>query len=163
MAEGLDERIADYAPGLARIAASYERNRALRDELLQEIHLAIVTALPRLRDPSKLRAYVFRIAHNCAVRHIVNRARETSVSVEPDAFPSEAPTQDEALISGERSSALLAAVRRLALPYRQVITLVLEDLSHAEIAEALGISEANVAVRVNRAKQQLKDWLKSYG
>ena len=48
------------------------------------------------------------------------------------------------------------AIRKLALPYRQVITLVLEDLSYPEIAEALGISTVNVGVRVNRAKQQLK-------
>jgi DNA-directed RNA polymerase specialized sigma24 family protein len=34
--------------------------------------------------------------------------------------------------------------------------LLLEDLSYEEIAEALGLSVANVGVRVNRAKQQLK-------
>jgi DNA-directed RNA polymerase specialized sigma24 family protein len=36
------------------------------------------------------------------------------------------------------------------------MTLILEDMSYDEIAEALAISVANVAVRVNRAKQQLK-------
>lgn len=50
----------------------------------------------------------------------------------------------------------MEAVRRLALPYRQVMTLILEDLSYEEIAEALGISIGNVGARVNRAKQQLK-------
>ena len=46
--------IDEYGPALARLTASYERNRALREELLQEIFLALVSALPRLRDPSKL-------------------------------------------------------------------------------------------------------------
>ena len=163
MAEGLDERIAGYGPALARIAASYERNPALRDELLQEIYLALVSALPRLRNPEKLRPYMFRIAHNCGVRHIIGRAREKAGSIEPDEIASDAPTQEQSVIASERSAALLAAVQRLALPYRQVITLVLEDLAHAEIAEALGISEANVAVRINRAKQQLKSWLQTHG
>jgi RNA polymerase sigma-70 factor (ECF subfamily) len=163
MAKVLDERIAGYGPALGRIAASYERNPSLRDELLQETYLAIVAALPRLRDPDKLRAYIFRIAHNCGVRHIIGRTRETRGSIDPDNLPSEAPTQEQSVIAGERAAALVAAVRRLALPYRQVITLVLEDLTHAEIAEALGISETNVAVRVNRAKQQLRSWLHPHG
>jgi RNA polymerase sigma-70 factor, ECF subfamily len=50
-------------------------------------------------------------------------------------------------------------VRRLALPYRQVMTLILEDMSYDDIAETLGISVANVGVRVNRAKQQLSGML----
>ena len=52
------------------------------------------------------------------------------------------------MIATERSHALLDAVRRLTLPYRQVITLVLEDLTYAEIADVLGISVVNVGVRV---------------
>ena len=42
---------------------------------------------------------------------------------------------------------------------RQVMTLLLEDLSYAEIAEALGLSLSNVGVRVNRAKAQLRTML----
>lgn len=60
------------------------------------------------------------------------------------------------LIEQERSQRLLEAIRRLALPYRQVMTLILEDMSYDEVSEALGISVANVGIRVNRAKQQLK-------
>jgi len=36
---------------------------------------------------------------------------------------------------------------------------MLEDLSHAEVAEILGISESNVAVRLNRARKALKQAL----
>ncbi len=48
-------------------------------------------------------------------------------------------------------------MRRLPLPYRQVVTLALEDLSHAQIAQALGLSVSNVGVRLNRAKAMLKE------
>jgi RNA polymerase sigma-70 factor (ECF subfamily) len=47
------------------------------------------------------------------------------------------------------------AVRALPLARRQVVTLALEGFSHAEIAQALGISEGNVAVRLNRARSAL--------
>ena len=63
------------------------------------------------------------------------------------------------LLRDERSRRLAAAIRRLPLPYRQVMTLLLEDLSHAQIAEALGLSRTNVAVRVSRAKALLKGLL----
>ena len=38
-----------------------------------------------------------------------------------------------------------------------MIVLVLEGLSHSEIAEVVGIKENNVAVRLNRAREALKD------
>ena len=63
------------------------------------------------------------------------------------------------MIQAERSERLLEAIRQLALPYRQVMTLILEDMSYEEIAETLGITVDNVGVRVNRAKKQLKELL----
>ena len=77
-----------------------------------------------------------------------------------DDLPSEEPGQEQALIAAERAQRLLEAVRRLALPYRQVMTLVLEDLSYEDIAETLGITVANVGIRLNRAKLQLAEMLK---
>jgi RNA polymerase sigma-70 factor (ECF subfamily) len=41
-----------------------------------------------------------------------------------------------------------------------VLTLALEELPHAEIAAALGISEGNVAVRLSRARAALRSLLK---
>jgi hypothetical protein len=61
----LDSIIEEFGPGLARAAAAYERNLALRQELLQEIHLALFRSLPQLKDAAKLRSFIFRIAHNC--------------------------------------------------------------------------------------------------
>jgi RNA polymerase sigma factor (sigma-70 family) len=145
-----------YGPALARIAASFERDGALREELTQEMLLAVVSALPRLRDPDRLRPYVFRIAHNRAVRHVIERVRDPVQPGELDHIADEAPDQEQALIVGERAAELMEAVRRLPLAYRQVITLLLEDLSYAEIGEALGLTRTNVGVRISRAKQLLR-------
>lgn len=164
MAVKADDIIETYGAALARVAASYERDTALREELLQEIFMAVITAAPRLREPDKIKAYVFRIAHNRAVAHVIKRVREPrAVPVEYEDVHDEAPTPEQAIITRERSVALLEAVRRLPLPLRQVMTLVLEDLSHPEIAEVLGISQTNVGVRVSRAKDQLKALLNDHG
>ncbi len=54
---------------------------------------------------------------------------------------------------------LLAAIRRLPLDYRQVVTMVLDELPQTEIAAVLGISESNVAVRLHRARKLLRQQL----
>jgi RNA polymerase sigma factor (sigma-70 family) len=155
---GLDDIVATYGASLTRIAASYEADAALREDLFQEILLAVHRALPRLRKTERIAPYVFRIAHNRGVSHVVSRttAKRRAIVSEPSG---EAATPEEGLIQSERQARLLGAVRKLPLPYRQVITLVLEDLSHAEIADALQISPSNVGVRVNRAKKMLKEML----
>lgn len=160
MGKSFDEVVREFGPALARVAASYERDRALREELLQEIFMAIVSALPRLQDPAKLKAFVFRIAHNRAVRHIQHRVREPVSAVGADEIAADAPSHEQALIARERSEKLVEAVRDLTLPHRQVITLLLEDLTYPEIADVLGISVANVGIRINRAKEQLKEALR---
>ncbi len=150
-----DQVIAEFGPALARVAASYERNWALREELLQEILLAVVRALPKLRDDTQIKPFVFRIAHNRSVSHVTQQMRERRAD-QAMLDPEEA--QPVALMApgAEPETELLEAVRELTLPYRQVITLLLEGLSYEEIAGALGITVSNVGVRVNRAKTQLK-------
>jgi RNA polymerase sigma factor (sigma-70 family) len=148
--------IREFGPALSRIAASYERNSALRDELLQEIFIAIIAALPRLSHVDKLKPFVFRIAHNRCLSHVTKRIRERDGEQRLEELTDLSTSDEQALIEEERGARLLRAVRRLSLPYRQVITLLLEDLTYEEIGETLGISVNNVGVRVNRAKQQLK-------
>jgi RNA polymerase sigma factor (sigma-70 family) len=145
-----------FAPALARIVASYERDRTLRDELLQEILMAILSSLPRLAHADRLKPFVFRIAHNRCVSHVARRMRERANQEPWDDVAAEAISQELLLIEQERSRRLLEAIRQLPLPYRQVMTLILEDMSYDEVSEALGISVANVGIRVNRAKLQLK-------
>jgi RNA polymerase sigma factor (sigma-70 family) len=153
------EVVTRFAPALARVVATYERDHALRDELLQEVLMAIFLALPRLTQPEKLKPFVFRIAHNRSLSHITRRIRERAheeTGIDAD-LPT--PSQEQALIKAERGERLLEAIRQLSLPYRQVMTLILEDMSYEEIAETLGITVDNVGVRVNRAKKQLQERL----
>ena len=153
------EVVTRFAPALARVVATYERDHALRDELLQEVLMAVFLALPRLTQPEKLKPFVFRIAHNRSLSHITRRMRERAheeTGIDAD-LPT--PSQEQALIKAERGERLLEAIRQLALPYAQVMTLILEDMSYEEIAETLGITVDNVGVRVNRAKKLLQERL----
>lgn len=154
--QGLFEQVIDtWGPALRRLVASYEFRPAMRDELYQEVLLALWRALPKLRDQSGLRAYVFRIAHNRSVSHVASEMRrsDSDPMVEPPQDPGPGP---QALAEGEeRRQRLAQAVARLPLGQRQAVILFLEGLSHAEVSQVLGISENNVAVRINRARQAL--------
>ena len=154
----LEQIIAAYGSGLSRVAGSYEADPALQEDLLQDILIAIHGALPSLQNDGSLAPFVYRIAHNRCVSHVVRQSSRrrsdiVSVEAEPPATP------EQVFLVDERSQMVANAVRRLPLPYRQVMTLVLEELTYAEIAEVLNLTVTNVGVRVNRAKAQLKELL----
>lgn len=154
-----EQVIDEHGAALARVVASYERDAALQHDLLQEIRVGVFRSLPQLKDATKLRAFVFRIAHNCCVDHVVKQAGRPPTTSVPPELASDAHTPEQALLAQDRARRLVEAVRGLELPYRQVVTLLLEDMSYIEIAETLGISVANVGVRVSRAKERLKGLL----
>lgn len=155
-----DRLLAEHGPALSRLATSYARGRPEREDLLQEIAFAIWRALPRFRHESSERTFVFRIAHNRAITHL-ERRRPSTVEADDEALTirDTAPDPERALSAGQEGARLLAAVRRLPLPYGQVIMLALEGLGYPEIAEVLGISETNVGVRLTRARHMLRTTL----
>jgi RNA polymerase sigma-70 factor (ECF subfamily) len=73
-----------------------------------------------------------------------------------------APGPESDLAQRQRAGKLRQAVHRLPVAYRQVIMLTLEGLGYKEISEVLGISESNVGVRLNRARQLLHDLLENW-
>lgn len=139
-----------------RLANSYERDPARRQDLIQEIWLAVWQGLPRFRGDASERTFVFRIAHNRAVTHILHWQRRRTEPLEEDApVVDAAPDPERALSQRERHQHLQAAVQALPFGLRQVVVLTLEGLSHAEVADIVGISENNVAVRMTRARGEL--------
>jgi RNA polymerase sigma factor (sigma-70 family) len=155
-----DDLLAAHGPALARLAASYTRERGEREDLVQEIALAIWRALPAFRQECSERTFVFRIAHNRALTHI-GRRRLPMVDADAEVLAIEdtAPDPERSLSAGQQGARLLEAIRELPLRYAQVITLTLEGLDYAEIADVLGISETNVGARLTRARQMLRSRL----
>ena len=119
--------------------------------------MALVRALPAFRGEASLRTYVMRIAHNVCLREVVRHREWTVEQVAEPADPTASPERNmQRLEDGDR---LMAAIRELPVGFRQVLTLALEDLPQREIAEALGITENAVAIRMHRARRLLKSRL----
>jgi RNA polymerase sigma-70 factor (ECF subfamily) len=153
------ERIlAANGPSLARLAASYTDNTGDRDDLLQEIAMALWQALPRFREECSERTFVFRIAHNRAIAHLAKK-RSIPLRLDEIDVPDPSPGPEHGLVREQQGQRLMQAIRRLPIPLRQVVTLTLEGVDYAETAAILGISENNVGVRMSRARDLLRKLL----
>ena len=149
------ELLERYQVPIARLAGAYEHRRADRDDLIQDIWLAVWRALPGFRGDCSERTFVYRIAHNRAITHAGRRRPPTTGLDEAPDLLDPAPTAEAVIGARERHARLLAALHRLPLIQRETVTLCLEGLSHGEIADVLGTTPANVAVRLSRARAEL--------
>ena len=157
-----DRVLAEHGPAISRLAFSYEMVPSVREELVQEIALAIWQALPRFRGECSERTFVFRIAHNRGLTHVWRRrpAHQPLDELEESDQPVDPrPHPDEQAAQVDQRARLMSAIQSLPVTHRQMIVLMLEGFSHAEMAEVMGITENNVAVRLNRARNALKQAL----
>lgn len=141
---------------LSRLAYSYTRDIARRDDLLQEVSIAVWQALPRWRGEGSLRAFIARVAHNRSVDVLATEQR-LSARVLDDGWPDPNADPLRHAEAQQQRDELLSAVISLPLGYRQVVALALEGFSHREISDALGLEENAVAQRLSRARRQLRD------
>ena len=153
-----DRLLAANGPALSRLAASYTNTTSDRDDLLQDIAVALWQALRQFRGECSERTFLFRIAHNRAVAHLA-RHRAQPVAAEEIEIHDPLPDPEASLANDERVDRLRRAIHRLPVVYRQVITLSLEGFGYGEIADVLGISENNVGARLTRARQMLRESL----
>jgi RNA polymerase sigma factor (sigma-70 family) len=122
------------------LVASVGRHDA--DDAFQETFIAALRAYPRLRKDSNLRAWVLTIAHNKALDHHRARARRPLPVAEVFDRPDPAAPAPEAAAAGGVDGDHWERVRALPARQREVLTLrYAADLTHAEIALALGCSE----------------------
>jgi RNA polymerase sigma-70 factor (ECF subfamily) len=144
---------------LSRLASSYTRSVGDRDDLLQEIAMALWRALPSFRGECSERTFVFRIAHNRCITHLSKR--RVNVSLDEAEIDVEDPSANaEASLAEEQEhQRLVVAIRDLPPIHREVLVLALEGMGYREIADVVGISESNVGVRLNRAREKLKESL----
>lgn len=130
---------------------------------MQEIVFALWNALPSFRGECSERTFVFRIAQNRGLTHRWRRRRRSAHLVDLSEVSEIADPLTEGVPPPREigRDELVAAVQRLPDLQRDVIALSLEGLSNGDIAEVMGISEGNVAVRLSRGRAALRAVLTS--
>ncbi len=147
--------LSEHGGALRRVAASYEADPGLREDLYQDICLAVWRALPSFRGDASARTFVFRIAHNRGLTHGWREGRAPGRLDEPENLPDDRRSPEDEVDQTRRRERLLNAVRQLPVAARQVLTLRLEGLTYKEIAEVTGLTENNAMVRASRARKAL--------
>ncbi|MEE8476432.1 MAG: RNA polymerase sigma factor [Myxococcota bacterium] len=152
--EGLFQR---WASRLLRYLARMVRDRAVAEELVQEVFLRVHRARDGYKPEARFSTWIYRIATNLALNELRRpRHRDPHYSMdEYDGFPlvAEGSPVDDVVHARLRSR---AAVRELeGLPDRQRAALWLvavEGLAYADVARALDVSEKAVKALVHRAR-----------
>jgi RNA polymerase sigma-70 factor (ECF subfamily) len=131
------------------LCAVYASRSADREDLFQDIFLAVWRALPSFRGDSSSRTWLYRVAHNVALSWQTRDRRRYSreTALDDDIHPSG--------IMDVRRVALNQAVAAMNPSDRTLTLLWLEGLSAAEIEEITGIKSSTVAVRLSRIRKHL--------
>jgi RNA polymerase sigma-70 factor (ECF subfamily) len=155
--EAFDALARAYRGRLLGICFRYTGNREDADDVVQDVLLRAYRGLPGFRGDASFRTWLYRIAVNACLNWTAGRRwREAPVSELP-VLVDPAPTPAERLAEIEEETAVRRAIA--GLPDRQRITLVLrvyEDLSHKEIAEAMGCSVGTVKANFFFALKNLR-------
>jgi RNA polymerase sigma-70 factor (ECF subfamily) len=153
---GFEALIADHRGILVKVAASYAFDPDDRADLMQEIALQLWRGWPRYDRTRPFSTWMYRVALNVAITH--RRGAHPPGTHEPLGGEHEALVghEDVDAEARDRLELVQAAMRSLSALDRALLLLWLEGCSHAESGEVLGMSEGNVATRLNRIKQHLR-------
>lgn len=151
------QAVGDHMGILLKTAHGFAAGAADRDDLVQEMLLAVWQALPAYNRACKLSTFVYRVAHNRALNWQRSRTRYHRRLDEYAKHPPQTPATDDSSGNERQLEWLYAIIRQLAPIERTLIMLHLDGLSHQEVAEVTGLSANNVGVRLHR----LKHWLSS--
>lgn len=156
--EGAAELFERYAPALLRFTDRLLSDRALAEEVTQEVFVKVIARAHQYDGRAEVASWLFAIAANaCRDR----RRRDRRALVVPiDALPEPAAHGEgveRTLIERERRDAVRQALAELSEEQREALVLARYDgLPYADIARILGISVGAVKTRIFRAVETLK-------
>jgi RNA polymerase sigma factor (sigma-70 family) len=152
-------------PYLYKLGMSYGYKHEDVEDLMQEAFIAAYLNLEKFEARSSFKTWVTRIMLN----QCYQKAQKLSFKFEkandilnekttPMFESNQSMDTYRSVLNNELSNVIVGALTSIPLEYRMVFSLrELNGMSTAETAETLDISETNVKVRLNRAKQMLRE------
>ncbi len=174
----LDELVRTHQGRVYGFAMRMCRNVEDAKDILQETFLGMIRSIREFREESKFSTWLYRIAANACLkkrrRGVHDPAPEQELSLDdlmprPDAegrkpeIPDWSEDAERALLRGELSQRMEAAIDKLPKEYKIVLVLRdVEGLSAEETAQAVGLSVAAVKSRLHRARVFVRKELAAY-
>jgi len=133
-----------------KVASFYADDDQPISDLYQEVVLNLWKAYPSFRGESKISTWIYRIALNTCVSFFRRtKSRPTYVDITMDV----PDVQD----NNEEIKELYRLINMLGKIERALVLLYLDEKSYKEIAEITGLTVTNVATKLSRVKDKLKE------
>jgi RNA polymerase sigma-70 factor, ECF subfamily len=144
---GFAELVREHQSMVFSIAYRFLRDRAVAEELAQDVFLKLYRELPRLQSPDHVKFWLRKVISHRAMDHARSAHRRHEVALGEIREPTASPSRGDPLLE--------AALRKLvaSLPNEARMIVVLryeEDMEPHEIAETLGLPVATVKSRLRR-------------
>ncbi|MCV9931968.1 RNA polymerase sigma factor [Flavobacterium sp. LS1R47] len=154
-------RIERHKGILYKVSKMYMDNYDDQQDLFQEIVCQLWKSHDSFRNESQFSTWMYRVAVNTAIIFLKKEKRK----VDRYEIASENIKEEEtdSHIKESQIDHFYKAVQKLEKIDKAIIFYQLEGFSHKEIGENLGISEGNARVKLNRAKEKLKEIIKNQG
>ena len=124
------------------------------EDLTQDICAALPAKLASYKRQSKVTTWLYRVAVNAAHDR---RRKQASHTRAADGWGDWEVNRQAAITeNADRADWLTIAMNALSDDLRDTLALVLDDMTHAEAADILGISEGTVSWRLSEARKHLK-------
>lgn len=153
-----EQAVSSFYEGVYAFAYSLARNEADACELAQETFARLLVKGGQIRDPAKLKSWLFTTTYRVFLAWKQREARlpHLEISLAENELPSVAPEMVDALENEMVREALLQIDERYRAP---LMLYYLEDLSYTEIAQTLDIPIGTVMSRLSRAKALMREAL----
>lgn len=150
----------ECGPGVRRYVASFRLDASVVDDVVQEVFLALFRHLSLGRPATNLKAWLFQVAHNLALKQrqrAMKRGRiEAAWDTAAAAQLADAALDPEArLVERQRQDRLTSALGAMSERDRRCVFLRAEGLAYRQIARTLGVSLGSVAKSVVRSVARL--------
>lgn len=141
------------------------KNRALAEDLVNEVFLAVWQNAHRYEGRSQPVTWILSIAHNKAASALRKRTEVLGVDSDSGAEPaSEEDLPDVVAQKHDKSALIRACISELSIDHRTILDLVYyQEQKVSEVAEVLGIPENTVKTRMFYARKKLSELLLARG
>jgi len=155
------ERIELHKGIIYKIAKMYMDNSSDQEDLFQEIIYQVWKSYASFMGQSQFSSWMYRVALNTAIVFLKKDKKKINTSADmPENLAVEEDFSQEKELQLEH---FYQALQQLEKIEKALIFYYLEDYTHKEISESLGISEVNARVKLNRAKNKIKELVKKQG
>jgi len=149
--------ILPHAGMIIKICRAYTDTQEDFEDYYQEVCLQIWRSREQFRGESKWSTWIYRLSLNICLT-LIKKKKNNRQHTDSKYLPSEV-TDENHSFADESLNLLYDAIRQLSEIDRAVILLYLEEKPYEIIADIIGTSPNNIAVRITRIKERLKKLL----